>query len=80
MRSVLLAVACGLMPLSATSPVLPAQLLPVYGGGGGTAFTRSCGAGKVLTGLRYRANCSWTQLDCCVGRSAPKGYSVQKRL
>lgn len=34
---------------------LPAQLLPVYGGSGGTAFTRGCGAGKVLTGVRYRA-------------------------
>jgi hypothetical protein len=33
---------------------LPPQLLPVYGGGGGTAFTRSCGQGYVLTGLRYR--------------------------
>jgi hypothetical protein len=32
----------------------PAQPLPVYGGTGGTAFTRSCGADKVLTGLRYR--------------------------
>lgn len=55
MRSVLLTVACGVIPLSAASPVLPAQLLPVYGGAGGTAFTRSCGAGNVLTGLRYRA-------------------------
>jgi hypothetical protein len=33
---------------------LPPQLLPVYGGGGGTAYTRSCGGGYVLTGLRYR--------------------------
>ena len=34
---------------------LPAQLLPVYGGSGGTAFSRDCGAGRVLTGLRYRS-------------------------
>ena len=33
---------------------LPPQLLPVYGGGGGSAYTRSCGQGYVLTGLRYR--------------------------
>ena len=56
MRSVLLAVACGVIPLSASSPDLPAQLLPVYGGASGSAFTRSCGAGKVLTGLRFRAS------------------------
>ena len=40
-------------PLSSTP--LPPQLLPVYGGASGTAFNRSCGAGKVLTGLRFRA-------------------------
>jgi hypothetical protein len=33
---------------------LPEQKLPVYGGSGGTAFSRDCGAGRVLTGLRYR--------------------------
>ena len=33
---------------------LPPQNLPVIGGSGGTAFTRDCGAGRVLTGLRYR--------------------------
>ena len=37
------------------SAILPSQLLPIYGGSGGTAFSRDCGAGKVLTGLRYRA-------------------------
>jgi hypothetical protein len=54
-RSAVLALAVGtfsLLPVA--SPVLPAQLLPVYGGAGGTAFTRSCGDGKVLTGLRFR--------------------------
>ena len=34
---------------------LPPQLLPVYGGSGGAAFTRSCGADKVMTGLRFRS-------------------------
>jgi hypothetical protein len=55
LRSSLLALAAGLLalaPLRATD--LPAQLLPIYGGGGGTSFSRDCGAGKVLTGLRYR--------------------------
>jgi hypothetical protein len=33
---------------------LPAQLLPVLGGSGGTSFTRDCGPGRVMTGLRYR--------------------------
>lgn len=33
---------------------IPPQRLPVFGGSGGTAFTRDCGSGKVLTGLRFR--------------------------
>ena len=33
----------------------PPQLLPIYGGTGGSSFTRDCGAGHVLTGLRYRS-------------------------
>lgn len=37
------------------APDLPAQLLPVYGGSGGTAFSRDCGAGKVMSGLRFRS-------------------------
>lgn len=37
-----------------SSSYLPPQYLPIYGGSGGTAFTRDCGVGKVLTGLRYR--------------------------
>jgi hypothetical protein len=54
-RSMILGItwsALTLLPLRA--PDLPAQYLPVYGGSGGTAFTRTCGAGKVLTGIRYR--------------------------
>jgi hypothetical protein len=34
---------------------LPPQKLPVYGGSGGDAFDRDCGAGRVLTGLRFRS-------------------------
>lgn len=44
--------ALALLPLRATD--LPEQRLPVNGGSGGTAFTRSCGDGRVVTGLRYR--------------------------
>ena len=54
-RAVLLALSLGMLsaaPLASSR--LPEQLLPVYGGSGGTAFSRSCGAGKVLTGLRSR--------------------------
>ena len=54
-RSVLLALSLGMVPaVPLSSSRLPEQLLPVYGGSGGTAFSRSCGAGKVLTGLRSR--------------------------
>ena len=55
-RSILLALSWGTLsvtPLRSTQ--LPQQLLPVYGGAGGTSFSRSCGVGKVLTGLRFRA-------------------------
>jgi hypothetical protein len=54
-RSTFLAVALvtsSMVPLSST--MLPPQYLPIYGGNGGTSFTRSCGSGKVLTGLRWR--------------------------
>ena len=33
---------------------LPTQKLPSFGGSGGMAFTRECGNGRVLTGLRGR--------------------------
>lgn len=48
--------ALALVPMRA--PDLPTQNLPVFGGAGGTAFTRSCGTGRVLSGLRYRAGLS----------------------
>jgi hypothetical protein len=34
---------------------LPPQNLPILGGSGGTAFSRDCGAGHVLSGVRYRS-------------------------
>jgi hypothetical protein len=56
-RSMLLALAGGALALAPTRAAdLPAQLLPIYGGSGGTAFSRSCGADRVLTGLRYRSS------------------------
>jgi hypothetical protein len=58
-RTILMALASSalaLLPMRA--PDLPAQLLPVLGGSGGSAFARSCGAGRVLTGLRVRAGLS----------------------
>lgn len=44
--------ALALVPMRA--PDLPEQRLPIYGGSGGTAFSRSCGSGRVLTGVRLR--------------------------
>ena len=55
MRSILLVMAYGVIPLATTSTALPTQYLPIWGGGGGSGFTRSCGDGRVLTGLQYRA-------------------------
>lgn len=54
MRSIVLVMAYGMMSLATSSTALPTQYLPVWGGGGGNAFTRSCGTGRVLTGLQYR--------------------------
>lgn len=48
----LVAATLALLPTRATD--LPEQRLPVWGGSGGTTFSRSCGAGRVLSGLRYR--------------------------
>ena len=33
---------------------LPAQALPVFGGGGGSSFTRNCGDNRVATGFQVR--------------------------
>ena len=52
MRSIVMAMAYGVIPLSMSS--LDPQYLPIFGGNGGSGFTRSCGAGKVLTGLQVR--------------------------
>ena len=41
--------------LALTSSDLPPQNLPILGGTGGTAFSRDCGAGRVLSGVRYRS-------------------------
>lgn len=55
-RSALVVLAWSALALvPSRAPDLPEQRLPVFGGGGGTAFSRSCGAGRVLTGMRYRA-------------------------
>lgn len=37
---------------------LPPQNLPVFGGSGGTAYARDCGAGRVMTGIRGRGGLS----------------------
>ena len=59
MRSHIPAVIGGILALAPLrAPDLPPQVFPVYGGSGGSAFTRSCGAGRVLTGLRFRAGMS----------------------
>lgn len=50
--------ALALVPMRSSD--LPTQYLPVYGGSGGTAFSRSCGSGRVMSGIRYRAG---LQLD-----------------
>ena len=45
-----------LLPLLAfAASDLPPQNLPVVGGTGGSGFSRDCGAGRVLSGLRYRS-------------------------
>ena len=63
-RSILLAVSWGTLAVATISAVdlpaqkppidLPTQKLPVFGGSGGAAFSRDCGAGRVMTGLRGR--------------------------
>jgi hypothetical protein len=54
-RSALLALSWGIFSVAPVSAgFAPPQYLPIYGGSGGTSFTRDCGSGYVLTGLRYR--------------------------
>jgi hypothetical protein len=53
-RSIILLMAYGTIPLATMSTALPTQYLPIWGGGGGSGYTRACGTGKVLTGLQYR--------------------------
>jgi hypothetical protein len=58
MKKSLMMIACAPAVLAASAfrwTDLPPQLLPVYGGSGGTAFTRECGTGYVLTGIRVRS-------------------------
>ena len=43
----------GVMGAVRTADLRP-QALPVYGGGGGTAFTRTCGTSRVMTGFQFR--------------------------
>ena len=42
--------------IAARPAFLPPQYLPVYGGASGTAFTKDCGSGYVLTGIRFRSS------------------------
>ena len=42
------------MSSSVRTSDLPRQQLPIYGGGGGAAFTRTCGDNRVMTGCQYR--------------------------
>ena len=42
------------MTSSVRTADLPPQQLPIHGGGGGTAFTRTCGANRVMTGFQFR--------------------------
>jgi hypothetical protein len=58
-----------LVALPATARAqLPAQQTSVVGGSGGTTFTRDCGAGRVLTGLRGREG---LQIDAVAIMCAP---------
>jgi hypothetical protein len=54
-RALLLVAAYSVVPLVTSSTALPPQYLPIFGGAGGNGFTRSCGTGRVLTGLMVRA-------------------------
>lgn len=49
---VLLSLSLTAAPVSAQD--LPTQYSALYGGGGGTSFSRDCGAGRLLAGVRGR--------------------------
>jgi hypothetical protein len=54
-RSQLFSIATGVITLGAISNAdLPTQRFPIHGGSGGTAFSRDCGPGRVMTGIRGR--------------------------
>ena len=56
LRSAVFAFSWGLLSLvPLASQNLPPQFLPILGGTGGNGYTRSCGAGRVLAGLFFRA-------------------------
>lgn len=54
-RSAVTAAAWSLFAIMPVASDLPTQYLPIHGGGGGSGYTRSCGAGRVMTGVVYRA-------------------------
>ena len=49
-RSMLIPLALATISMTPSAPDAP-QYFPIVGGSGGSGFTRSCGAGKVLTGV-----------------------------
>ena len=58
-RSLLLSCSWAVLALTPARAVdLEAQHLPMYGGNGGTNFTRGCGTDRVMTGVRYSAGLS----------------------
>ena len=84
-RSMVLMMAYGVIPLATFSTALPTQYLPIWGGAGGSGYTRSCGTGKVLTGLQYRTGlvvdavgvlCRTVQADGTLGSQTTVGTLV----
>ena len=54
LRSILIPRALGTISATPLPSDLSPQVFPVHGGSGGSSFSRSCGSGKVLTGLYGR--------------------------
>jgi hypothetical protein len=50
----MLACAAALVLAAFRTADLPPQQLTIWGGGGGNAFSRTCAAGNVLTGIQFR--------------------------